>query len=52
METSDKSILKRYKKAHNPSELDGMYKNCTHCGNGKLRRHGRYWGKCDFCGNK
>ena len=49
METSDRSILKRYKKAHNTEELQGMVKTCSHCGEGKQYRRGRMWTPCPLC---
>jgi NADH pyrophosphatase NudC (nudix superfamily) len=51
IETSDISILKRYKKAHNPEELEGSERICLRCGKGKQYRHGRYWTPCQICKN-
>jgi len=50
IKTNDKSILKRYGKKHNPEELSGMIKTCSHCGKGKQKRHGRYFSPCNICG--
>ena len=49
IETSDKSILKRYGKPHNTEEMEGMVKICSHCGQGKQYRHGRMWTPCQKC---
>ena len=42
---SSKEILKRYKKSHNPEELEGSIKICSHCGV-KQYRCGRFFTPC------
>jgi hypothetical protein len=49
IETNDMSILKRYGKAHNPEEMEGMVKTCGHCNQGKQYRHGRFFTPCPIC---
>ena len=47
--TSDISFIYRYRKAHNPEELNGSTKTCPHCGQGKIYRSGRMWTPCSTC---
>ena len=49
METSDKTLIYRYKKAHNPEELSGSVRTCPHCNLAKQYRSGRMWTPCPVC---
>lgn len=50
-ETANIDIIFRYKKKHNPGELEGSVKVCSHCGKGKQYRCGRFFTPCLFCSN-
>jgi len=49
--TNDLSLIYRYKKKHNPEEMEGSVKTCSHCGKGKQYRSGRMWTPCSVCRN-